>query len=65
MLNQSLISYYNIINSVENIIYEDKKNPLNPYLIRKNLRNKKVSNSTNHTIYHLKEKDFGPFNNIT
>ena len=63
MLNQSLTNYYNIINSVENIIYENGKNPPNPYLIGKNLRNKKGSNSTNHTIYYLKENDFGPFNN--
>ena len=65
MLNKSLISYYNIINSVENIVYEDEKNPPNPHLIGKNLRNKKGFNSTNHTIYHLKKNDFGPFNNIT
>ena len=63
VLNQSLTNYYNIINSVENIIYENGKNPPNPYLIGKNLRNKKGSNSTNHTIYYLKENDFGPFNN--
>ena len=65
MLNQSLINYYNIINSVENIVYENEKNPPNPHLIGKNLRNKKGSNSTKHSIYYLKENDFGPFNNIT
>ena len=63
MLNQSLTNYYNIINSVENIIYENRKNTTNHYIIWKNLRNKKGSNSTNHTIYYLKENDFGPFNN--
>ena len=62
MLNQSLTNYYNIINSVENIVYENEKNPPNPHLIGKNLRNKKGSNSTKHSIYYLKENDFGPFN---
>ncbi len=62
ILNKSLSNYFNIgNNSIENILFENEK-PI-PYLIGKNLKDKKgIKELNKYKIYYLSKDNLGPFN---